>query len=192
MFRSVPRHISPGIVISVGSNWCVWYLLANCVDPPSFPTSSLSPPLSSISLPLPPPLPPRTTAVLPPRPPPRTPESSPSLPSPTPAMINPPDELLADLQSALPPDVEPSSPLPSGQWRKVQPSSPHGAPYYDSADLEEDGVVASYEMPRSSAERSVSPEVSWIGREREREGERGGEASLLYRAVCVYILSAVV
>lgn len=85
-------------------------------------------------------------------------------------MINPPDELLADLQSALPPDVEPSSPYPplaNGGGFKPHHHVEHHT--YDSADMEEDGVVASYEMPRSSAERSVSPEVSWIGRGREIE-----------------------
>ena len=78
-------------------------------------------------------------------------------------MINPPDELLADLQSALPPDVAPPSPYPplanGGGGLGAQHNHRDDHMYEMAVGEEADGFVASYEMPRSSAERSVSPEV---------------------------------
>ena len=84
-------------------------------------------------------------------------------------MINPPDELLADLQSALPPDVGPSSPHPPLANGGHIPREEHT---YETADGEDEIGVGGYEMPRSSAERSVSPEVRERERERDRETER--------------------
>lgn len=82
-------------------------------------------------------------------------------------MINPPDELLADLQSALPPEMDQSYKLPPvtngggrGLYDEIEDEAPHT---YERAD---EGGVAGYEMPRSSTERSVTPEeVRELGRE---------------------------
>ena len=97
-------------------------------------------------------------------------------------MINPPDELLADLQSALPPDVDPSpSPYPplanGGGFRPHHLTEDHT--YEMAGQEEDDGVMAGYEMPRSSTERSVSPEVS-RGREVKEYVAEGEE--------CVFVL----
>ena len=93
-------------------------------------------------------------------------------------MINPPDELLADLQSALPPEMEKSSKFPPvangggpGLYDTIDDDGPHT---YDRADLDEGGM-AGYEMPRSSTERSVTPEEVIRWREGRREGRREGE-----------------
>ncbi len=74
----------------------------------------------------------------------------------------------------------------SPPYEKIDEDNPH---LYDSADQEGEERVGAYEMPRSSAERSVSPQVHWgreggreggmdgrreEERERERERERGG------------------
>ena len=85
-------------------------------------------------------------------------------------MINPPDELLADLQSALPPEME-KSPQPGkytpvangGGYSHYDSISDHASHTYESADHEDEGGVMGYEMPRSSAERSVSPQVRGWG-----------------------------
>ena len=92
-------------------------------------------------------------------------------------MINPPDDLLADLQSALPPDVEPPSssssspypPMANGGGYRPQNHTPREDHTYEMADREDEGGMANYEMPRLS----VSPEVGQRERERERERGRG-------------------
>lgn len=111
-------------------------------------------------------------------------------------MINPPDELLADLQSALPPDVkaQSGSPMPNGgdyRPRMPEPHSgmaPHPLPledhtYETAEDIDES--AHGYELPRSSAERSLSPEVRMRGGERERERGGGGSEYCVF----VYTLS---
>ena len=83
-------------------------------------------------------------------------------------MINPPDELLADLQSALPPDAPVTNGGSGGHSSFRPPSLPEGHTVvrengedhmYELADQDDPEGVAGYELPRSSTERSLSPEV---------------------------------
>ena len=87
-------------------------------------------------------------------------------------MINPPDDLLADLQTALPPEMERSSkhhPVANGgmgaatAYDKIEDGTAH---MYESADQDQGGI-AGYELPRES---SPGPEVSEGG---VRGGGRG-------------------
>lgn len=76
-------------------------------------------------------------------------------------MINPPDELLADLQSALPPEMENSSkhpPVANGggyiHYDRIEDDMVHT---YEWAP--DEGGIGGYEMPK----RSISPEVRGSG-----------------------------
>ena len=116
-------------------------------------------------------------------------------------MINPPDELLADLQSALPPESDPTSPhqsthhhhhhhhhhghhghhghapMPNGashlRYDTIQDAAqpPH---HYDSADYNVGGGVANYEPSYSVPDEDDDPQVEG-GREREGGGKKEGE-----------------
>lgn len=99
-------------------------------------------------------------------------------------MINPPDELLADLQSALPPEMDKSSkfpPVANGGGRALydQIDEDGVRHMYDKADMDEGGV-AGYEMPRSSTERSVTPEEV-------RRWREGGREGVVYVCPCLFM-----
>lgn len=69
-------------------------------------------------------------------------------------MINPPDELLADLQSALPPETKAPTPPPNAlQGKSPSPAvNGHVSPAYDTVydRPDESSHFSGYEMPPQS------------------------------------------
>ena len=93
-------------------------------------------------------------------------------------MINPPDELLADLQSALPPEQQAPSPLPSaGGTAPPVSSEPRasngGPPVNGHVSPPHDHLYDRTEHAGMNVPPERASIASTVSQERERDRERG-------------------